>query len=167
MYAMFYGATAINQPLSSFDTAKVVDVSAFSCGVQLDEKPDSDFRLIPLLPDGYHVPVCCGLQSTTVGIWYFCGYKCECTFVPSPTWWDARSEFRLIPLLSDGFHVQRCDSLQSTTVNIWYFCGNKCEFTFVLGLTWWETGFWSLIPTQSLSDENYVLRCDGLQSGPV
>ena len=75
------------------------------------------------------------LQSTTINIQYFCCYKCECAFVPSPTWWDTKLWF-LPTLFSDGFHVRRCWGLQSTTVDIQYGCGYKCECIFVPSPTW-------------------------------
>ena len=66
MNSMFYGAKAFNQPLSTFNTAAVKDVSAFLCGVGL-EKPDSDdSQLQPnLLSDVMDVLLGLALQSTT------------------------------------------------------------------------------------------------------
>ena len=86
MWAMFLGAAAFNQPLPSFDTAKVTSVSAYLCRDQLDEKPGSDFRFLPnLLSDVRHVLRCQGLQPTTAIIRYCQGWGCEYIFVPSPT----------------------------------------------------------------------------------
>ena len=66
MRYMFSRAAAFNQPLLTFDTAKVTDVSAYLCRVQLDEKPDSDSLLIRnLLSDVGHVLQSSGLQPTT------------------------------------------------------------------------------------------------------
>ena len=78
MDKMFWDATAFNQPLSSFDTAKVTRVSAYLCRVRLDEKPDSDFLFLPaLLSDESNVRRCHGLQSGPIIIRYFFGYICE------------------------------------------------------------------------------------------
>ena len=67
MWGMFWGAEAFNQPLSSFDTSAVTDVSVPLCRVRLDETPNSDSLFLPnFLSDEMDVQLCICLQSTTV-----------------------------------------------------------------------------------------------------
>ena len=113
---MFYGASAFNQPLSTFDTAKVEDVSAYFCRVQLYEKPDTDSLLLPnLSSDVMDVPRCSGLQPTPVNIQYGCGYGCECISLLSPTWWETRF-LSLIPT-QIIFRWLACSSMQRPSIN--------------------------------------------------
>ena len=272
---MFQGATAFNQPLSTFNTAWVRDVSAYLCWVQLDRTPNSDSIFLPNLTcyqmgnmfydaTAFNQPLSTFNTAWVTDVsaylwrvptWWETGFwvsinilVCRCPtcsgvprpsinhcrhsipprlkmwvyIVPSPTWWESGLWFPTHTIPNFVIRWVPCSWVQRPSISpcqhsirlrsrMWvYLCAesqldekpdsdlyfyptchqmwsmfygasafnqslstfNTAKVTSVSAYlcrvpTLWGTGFWSLIPTQSLSDEIYVLRCDGLQSGPV
>ena len=134
MRAMFAGAAAFNQPLpETFNTAKVKNVRAHLCWVQLDERRqilifDSLLNPTYLSSDGCHVRRY-SFQSGPFSLQYCQRYRCENIFVLSPTLWE--SGFLSLTHTNLIFRWVQCSTVQRPSINHYHRL-------ILLQSPWWE-----------------------------